>query len=402
MWFRELDFSGQSISLALGEVKDMFQMHFAQGCRHVMQRVYEKALALDFARFINAGRYERTDRRRSQRNGYRSRSLLTAVGNLELRVPRDRAGQFHPTVFARHERIHRGLAEVIRSLFLHGVSTRKVGEVLAALCGESVSASTVSTLTRVLDQAVREFANAPIVDHFLFLVLDAVSVRIRFGLRAKRVLVLVAYGIRANGSRALIGFRRAKSESAACWTAFLENLRVRGLRGRHLKLITLDGGTGLWAAVEEVFPLIPHQLCWVHKLRNVAGYCPRKHQPACVAGAREIMNAPSLGIAVRRFRAWKQRWGDVVPKAVRCLERDFDQLIPIFEFPEDIRRTIRSTNVIERSFRELRRRLKVMGYFQNSASCDRLVFAVFSMCNARWAQPRTQIKTIKTYYHHAA
>ena len=144
-------------------------------------------MAVDFESFINASRHERTYRRRGYRNGYRFRSLLTTVGDLNIRVPRDREGQYRPDLFDRYKRVDRSLEETVRAMFLQGVSTRKVGDVLEVLCGERLSASKVSTVVKELDQAVWDFANSPIDDDFLFLFLDALSVSIRFGLKAKKV-----------------------------------------------------------------------------------------------------------------------------------------------------------------------------------------------------------------------
>jgi len=395
MPYRELNFDSHNVAICMSEVKDMFRMHFEQGCRFVAKRVYQKILAVDFDSFINAGKHQRTNRRRGYRNGYRSRSLLTSVGQLDLKIPRDRAGQYRPDLFDRYRRVDGSLEDTIRAMFLQGVSTRKVGDILDVLCGERLSASKVSTVVKELDQAVGDYANRPIADDFVFLFLDALSVKIRFELKAKKVKLLVAYGIKTDGTRELISFGRANSESAACWKSFLDNLYTRGLRGRTLKLIAMDGGGGLWSAIEDVYPLVKHQLCWVHKLRNVAKYCSRRYQEECVNQAAKIMYAKSSAMATREFRVWKKRWQSKIPRAVNCLEKDFDRLIPVFEFPKNIRKMIRTTNVIERCFREVRRRLKVMGYFQNSKSCDRIIYAIFNYFNHKWQRPNGKINTIK-------
>ena len=402
MSYRELNFDNPKVAISMSEVKDMFRMHFEQGCRYVARRVYDKILAVDFDRFISAGRYQRSPKRRGHRNGYRRRSLLTSVGVLDLKVPRDREGKYRPDLFARYQRVEDSLEATIRAMFLRGVSTRKVGEILDVLCGERLSASKVSTVVRELDQAVIDFANSPINDDFLFLFVDALTVRIRFELKAKKVKLLVAYGIKVDGSRELISFQRANSESTACWKAFLENLKVRGLVGGNLKLIIMDGGAGLWAAAQEVYPLVEHQLCWVHKLRNVAKYCPKRYQAECVSQAAQIMYASSSTMAAKRFRAWKKQWQSKIPKAVNCLEKDFDKLIPVFQFPQQIRRMIRTTNVIERCFREVRRRLKIMGCFQNSRSCDRIIYAIFNYFNTKWTRNTEKIKAIKDVTDKAA
>ena len=394
MSYRELNFDHHNVAISMSEVKDMFRMHFEQGCRYVSRRVYNQILAVDFDRFINAARYQRGHDRNGQRNGYRHRRLLTSVGTLDLKVPRDRKGKYRPDLFARYKRVDRSLEETIRAMFLQGVSTRKVGDILDVLCGERLSASKVSSVTRELDQAVKDFSHAPLEDDFVFLFLDALSVKVRFELKAKEVKLLVAYGVRTDGTREIISFRRANSESTACWRSFLDNLYVRGLKGRTLKLIVMDGGCGLWAAIEEVYPLVAHQLCWVHKLRNVSKYCPQRYRQECVNQAAQIMYAKSSAMAAKRFRAWKKQWQSRIPRAVNCLEKDFDKLIPVFDFPEAVRKMIRTTNVIERCFREVRRRLKVMGYFQNSTSCDRIIYAIFSYYNSKWEQHNHKIKEV--------
>jgi transposase-like protein len=287
-------------------------------------------------------------------------------------------------------------------MFLSGVSTRKVGDVLDALCGSRLSASYVSKVTKELDSAVRDFAHIPIGDDFKLLFLDGLSVKVRMELKVKRYMLLVAYGVRADGSRRLIGFQRVRSESYACWKAFLGNLQTRGLLGKNLELITMDGAPGLWAAIEEIYPIVRHQLCWVHKLRNVSKYCPKSQRKECMNQVAKIMYAPSSATAAKRFRRWKREWQDKIPKAVKCLEDDFHRLIPVFEFPEQIRKMIRTTNVIERCFREVRRRLKVMGYFQNSKSCDKIIFALFSYFNSKWLRNNQRITAIRNLYRKAA
>jgi len=402
MSYLELSFDDHKVAESMSEIKQMFLMHFERANRYVTQRVYEKILAVDFEAFLGAGRYERTSGRLGQRNGYRCRTLTTSAGVLELSVPRDRAGEFQASLFRRYQRFEPSLEEAIRQLFIVGVSTRKVGPVLDALCGSGVSASKVSSVLTELDQAVRDFANAPITDDIVFLFLDGLSVSIRFGLKAKKVKLLVAYGIHGDGRREILSFQRAKSESEACWRTFLDNLHVRGLAGRQLRMITMDGGQGLWAAVEDIYPQVPHQLCWVHKLRNVAKHCQVRFREQCVREAAKIMYAETEKKACRAFRAWRKHWQSLAPKAVACLEKDFDSLIPIFAFPQRLRKTIRTTNVIERCFREVRRRLKVMGYFQNSRSCDRIVYALFAGFNARWRKRTNRIEPVITLTAKAA
>jgi len=399
---QELDFTSHSLSVDLLEVKKMFDEDFNGGCRHLVKEAFEGIMRLDLDAYLGAGRYERSRSRRGHRHGFRPRRLLTSVGVVDLSVPRSRVKGYKPEVFERYKRVHRVVDKGIKEIFLQGVSTRRVRDVLDCLCGDGVSAGYVSQVVKGLDREVRRFENEPIEDEYAFLFLDALSVRIRYGLKAKRRLVLMGYGIRRDGSRRLLSFTVAKSEGQGTWRSFLENLKVRGLSGRALELIVVDGAPGLWAALEEVYPLVEHQLCWVHKLRNIARYGPRSSRDECVSEAARIMYAGSGTKAANLFRKWKSRWEEVNPRGVACLERDFHRLIPFFEFDPSFHKMIRTTNVIERSFKEIRRRLKVMGYFQNQKSCHRIVLSQVYYFNAKWDRRRERIQAIADHFQKAA
>ena len=399
---RELNFSRHNLAVDLREVKRMFREDFNEGCRHLIKRAFEGIMCCEISDYLRAEPYERSDSRRSQRNGYRDRSLVTNVGVVELEVPRTRDGGYAPGIFDRYKRIHDVVDRGIKEMFLKGVSTRKVRDVLDVLCGAGVSAGYVSQVTKQLDAEVLRFENEPIEDDIAFLFLDALSMRIRFEIRSQRRMVLVAYGVRRDGSRRLLSFRVVRSEGRGTWRSFLENLKVRGLRGHNLELVTMDGSLGLWAAIEEVYPLVPHQLCWVHKLRNIAKYGPRSKREECVSEAARIMYAESSTQAAKLFRQWKKRWQEINPKGVACLERDFERLIPFFEFDPSFHKVIRTTNVIERCFKEVRRRLKVMGYFQNTKSCKRIVMSLFYYFNSKWDNRKERIVPIARYFKQAA
>jgi putative transposase len=391
----ELDFSVGNVSESWMEVNRMLGEDFGEGSRWLYERLLNLVIAADFKSYVGARRYERVESRRGWRNGSRPRRLLTRLGRVDLAIPRIRELNYQPSWLERYQRLESKLAAGLQTMFIQGVSTAKVGNVLEVLCGERVSKSTVSKLALSLEEEVRAYQQRRLDDDFVFLYLDGLSVKIRKELKADRWQLLVAYGIRADGSRELIGFQKYPSESTSCWQTFLENLKMRGLKGRVLQLIILDGSKGLWQAVQAVYPEAETQLCWVHKLRNVANACSDRHRPDCLQEAARIMNATSARAAANRFRNWRQKWQSLVPKAVACLERDFDKLLAIFVFPLSIRQIIRSTNVIERAFREVRRRQRPMGYFTNNASCQRIIYAIFAHLNAKWEQRQYHLKPIK-------
>jgi len=399
---RELDFTRHNLHLDLHEVKRMFAMHTDNGCCYLLKQTLERLMADDLTEHLQAQWNQRTSARQDYRNGYRYRSLLTKQGELKLKVPRDRLGEYQPEYFDRYKRVEPVVDKGIRSMFLRGVSTQKVGEVLDALCGFKVSASYVSSVTKKLDELVREFENSAIDDDYAFLFIDGIYVKIRFELQIKRMVLLVAYGIKRDGSRKILSFRLAKRETHAAYLSFLENLKARGLRGDNLDLIILDGSPGLWSAVDEVYPFARHQLCWVHKLRNVSKYCPKKYRQQCVSEAAQMMYCLTSRKAANLFRKWRDQWQPLIPRAVNCLEKDFDKLIPFLEFDSKFYKVIRTTNVIERCFREVRRRLKVMGYFQNTKSCKRITVSLFEYFNHKWANNIHRIKAIREYYANVA
>lgn len=319
------------------------------------------------------------------RNGYRYRDFLTKHGWInDIQVPRLRKGKFRTKVFKNYQRRQGAVDQAIRDVFIAGVSTRRVGEALSCLLDASISATTVSNVTKVIDIKVREFHNKPLLDEYQYLVLDGINLSVRQALGYKKRAVLVAYGITCFGYRHLVSFRQVRKESKNAWAAFLEDIRNRGLQGKNIRLITVDGHKGLLSALDEEYPFIPVQRCWAHKLRNVVGYLPKRYQKECSGQASLIYNAKNKLEAIKQFKIWKSSWHRIRKTAVHCLEKDLDQMLNFFDCPEDHRIKIRTTNVIERSFREVRRRTRTMNCFTNEASCDRIIYCIFNHLNNHW------------------
>lgn len=350
----------------------------------LVKTMLEGALEEEMTVLLGAARFRRTHLRHGYRNGFYERDLATQMGIVTaIRVPRARGEPISHSVFSRYQRRHQQVNDVIREVFLAGVSTRRVGETLQALLGERVSAQTVSRVTRSLDREVARFHTSPISDDVCYLLLDGVYLRVKTP-TVQRKLVLCAYGITARGGRRLLSFRLATAESQAQWEMFLSDLRKRGLRGTNLKLIVTDGCTGLHNALDTVFTYVPRQHCWVHKLRNVSNHLKRSQQEECLAGARDIYKAETRRAAVQAYWAWARRWRQAAPKAVACLERDLETLLNFLDCPPQHQRMTRTTNAIERCFREVRRRTRPMSCFTNNASCERIIYAVFNHLNQNW------------------
>ena len=353
--------------------------------KQLAERILESTLEDELQHRLQAGRYKRTEVRRGYRNGGYWRTVASRWGVLDVYQPRARAAQPGSTVLRRFQRREAEVDGLIRQAFLRGVSTRQVGTVLAPVLGWQPSAQTVSTIARSLDQEVQRYHWRRVEDDWVYLLLDGVTMKVKHPGGLQKKLVLVAYGIRADGTRQLIDFKLAKSESQAEWESFLEDLHRRGLEGTGLRLIATDGGTGLGAAIGIVYPRVPHQRCWAHTLRNVASLLPRKIQAACLREAKRIYQAETARQAGQRFRTWKAEWQDQAPKAVACLERDLEELLTFYACPEEDWRKTRTTNAIERCFREVRRRTRPMSCFTNTASCERIIYAVLHHLNASWS-----------------
>jgi transposase-like protein len=334
---------------------------------------------------LGAGLYERTLRRVDYWAGYRPRTLVTTKGTYELSVPKARSTPLRFTLFDRYRRLWKRVDEMLREIFLAGCSTRRTGEVLELLLGTKVSAQTVSRAVKELTPLVRSFHQRDLEDRYQVLLLDGVTQKMHTGTgKAKKKIVLVAYGITHDGQRELIDFMVSPSESESAWFGFLNRLYHRGLEGGTLLLIVSDGGGGLIKALPYIYPQVKHQRCWAHKLRNIADKVNKADEKRVLSGAKRIYLAPHRKAALQAFRRWRDRWIDQYPKAVRCLEKDLDTLLTFFDFPTDMRIHIRTTNYIERSFKEVRRRTRPISCFANVESCERIMYAIFVYLNSRW------------------
>ncbi|HKW89848.1 MAG TPA: IS256 family transposase [Candidatus Acidoferrales bacterium] len=374
------------LKLKFSEWKDFFEQELVEQVRGQLKALIEKALEAERDRYLQFGFYEHAPQFRfDYRNGCYFRDFATRLGLLRrLRIPRTRQG-FRSQVLPRYQRRQQAVNELVRQAFLRGISTRQVGAVLEPVLGEAYSAQTISHITRELQGAVNAFHRRTLRDEYVYLFFDGVVLKVRdTAASVRRRVILVAYGITAQGRRELVDYQFAiNGESEAAWTAFLQTLFLRGLEGKNLRLITSDGGKGLQAALPLVFPRVPVQLCWAHKLRNIADKVPKK-EGSCVAEAAAIYRAASQSEAQNAFHHWKRHWEKRRPQAVACLERDLDSLLNFFTVPEGHWKKVRTTNVIERAFREVRRRTRPMSSFSNVESCDRIVFGVISHLNRSW------------------
>lgn len=350
-----------------------------------MRMVLEESMQVEFdSEVIGVEPFERGLGRKNQRNGFYERSLDTVMGWIEgLRIPRPRVGGWTPKVFEKHGRRQEALNRLVQECFYRGVSTRDVEKVLGTIGDIEVSASTVSRLTSQWDFEVKRWHQRRLSDDYRYLFFDGIWIKNR-SLGKKRRLILVAYGIRLDGRREIIDYCFAHSESESNWLRFLTNLQARGLEGKRLELITTDGCRGLANAINIAFAGINHQLCWAHKMRNVLKCVRTKDQRKVKAGLSPLFEKtlnPKQAMSV--IQKWCRRWRKEYPKAVACLERDLDRLLLYLDCDPEHHKAIRTSNHIERQFKEYRRRMRNMELLPNQPSADRVLYALTQIRNEK-------------------
>jgi putative transposase len=356
--------------------------------RAFIRRAIEEAVKQELTDFLGYKPYQRDVKKQNYRNGSYTRDLTTRYGPIEeISIARDRSGEFEPGVIRRYKRREQKIDRDIQSLFIGGISTRRMKVITKALFGKGYSSSTISRINKELTEQMRRWMESPIEDDIVYLFLDGVNLPIRRFSVSKESL-LVGIGITVSGHRKVLGVQLGDKESATSWNEFFKDLKRRGLRGGRLKLGVMDGLSGLERAFEESFPRAKIQRCVVHKLRNIASRLPRSIQRECIGECKRIFYASSLEEAMERFKGWKGRWAKIASSAVNCLEKDLETVLRFYEFPESHRVSIRTTNIIERCFKEFRRRTRPMDSFPNEDSCLRCIFMICMDMNDRWSRQR--------------
>jgi transposase-like protein len=359
-----------------------FQQDLAARCRDAVRVTIQAVLDEELERLVGAGPYERSDQRIDVRNGHYPRRIVTTSGEVDVRVGRARDGGAANAPVGRYARRRPELDAAITQAYVGGVSTRDMAGVTTALMGKRVGRSTVSRVTKRLEDEVEALRTAPITDAFPYLYLDATFVDARWARKVENVSALVAYGVGTDGHRHLLGVHIGASESEASWAELLAELVARGLSG--VRLIIRDEHGGLIAAARKVLPEVRQQRCTVHLTRNVFSKVPARHQKRIAREAVAVLHADSLDNARKNLRSFRTRFAKQFPEAVECLERGFADATTYFAFPEAHRLRIRSTNGLERLHGEIKRRTRAVGAFPDRASALRLITAVALQVTSIW------------------
>ncbi len=352
--------------------------------RRSVELVLQALIDAELTEVIGAAPHERTPTRTTQRNGARDRLLSTKAGDVELKIPKLRSGSFFPAVLERRRRIDRALFAVVIEAYVHGVSTRKVDDLVAALGLESgISKSEVSRICTELDTTLEAFRTRSL-EHveFPYVLLDATYVKARVAGRVVSRAVVVATGITRTGDREVLGCDVGDSEDGAFWTAFLRSLKARGLTG--VQLVISDAHTGLISAIGAVLIGAAWQRCRVHFMRNVLAKIPRASGEMVAAAIRTIFAQPDQAHVEAQFDEITTMLGRQFPVVADMLRDARADLLAFSSFPAAHWRKIWSTNPIERLHKEIKRRTNVVGIFPNDAALMRLVTAVIAETHDEW------------------
>jgi len=353
--------------------------------REAMAFVLQELIELEAAQTIGAARYERSDERSTHRNGSRSRLLSTKAGDVELRIPKLRAGSFFPALLEPRRRIDRALWAVIMEAYVHGVSTRKVDDLVTALGIEAgISKSEVSRICAELDTVVAAFRDRALGHaRFPYVFLDATYVKAHDGASVVSKAIVIATGVTASGDREVLGLAVGDSEDGAFWTAFLRSLRARGLAG--VRLVISDAHEGLKGAIGTVLLGTAWQRCRVHFLRNVLSRIPKGSAEMVLAAIRTIFAQPDAAAVREQLDEIAERLEPRFPTVAAMLVAAKEDVTAFTAFPFSHWRKVWSTNPLERVNKEIKRRSDVVGIFPNEAAVTRLAGAVLLEIHDEWA-----------------
>lgn len=349
-----------------------------------VREALEDVLEAEMEETLGAAKSERTAERQGYRSGYYTRSLITRIGKIELRVPQDRQGRFHTEVFERYQRSEKALVSALAEMYIEGVSTRKVKKITEELCGHSFSASAISGVVAKLDEQLEAFARRRLEEPYPYVMLDARYEKVREGGVIRSQAVLVAVGIGADGRRSVLGVELANRESQSSWRQFLEGLRQRGLRG--VEFVVSDDHAGLKKAIAEMLAEASWQRCYVHFLRNALDYLPRKADDDCLMELRWLYDRHDGEEARRDLVRWLEKWGQKYPKLCHWVEANIEETLTYLKLPRQHHKHMKSTNMLERLMEELKRRTLVVRIFPNTASCLRLVRALTAEIHDGWIE----------------
>ncbi len=359
-------------------IHELLQEKMRLSIRHTLITVLEEEVET----FIQAALYQRTPDRKDYRNGHYERNLVTTMGAIEdLPVPRTRSG-FHTELFERYQRRQAELDESICEMFVGGVSTVGVGEIIETLTDTHPSPSTVSRVFHSLEDEFAGWKKRELKAHYLYVFADGTYFSVIYDENGCKMPILAVIGIDEDGKREVLAFSVGERENQKAWEDLLDDLKERGVQ--TVDLWVTDGNKAMLNAIELKFPASQRQRCIKHKMDNVLGYIPEKQQELVRPELKAIFYQTNREKADQEVAAFIAKYEKVYPTAVECLKRDLDACLTFYHFPQKHRKYIRTTNIIERLFGEVKKRShKMAAAFRNENSCLLMFYAVIRSVKLR-------------------
>ncbi len=354
--------------------------------REAVGKYLSEMMNTELTHFLGRKPYERSDEETNYRNGFYGRNFtLKGIGEVSVKVPRDRNGEYETGVIPRSKQYETEIGRDLCAMFLGGVSTRTLAVMSSRLIGRKISHTEISQANKELVDSVEGWRNRDLSrDEIKYLFLDGVNFDMRVGDSIEKTPVLVAIGVTEAGQRLVLGLQAGDKESASSWREFFKDLKGRGLGSTKVTMGIMDGLPGLEKVFAEEFPKAKVQRCQVHVARNVLAKVPQKFKEAVADGMRSIFYASSKEKAREFFVEFKAKWEVQVPSAVKCLEKSLDACLTFFNFPEEEWISLRTTNIIERLNKEFRRRTKPMEIVAGERSCYTLLAFISLKMELHW------------------
>jgi putative transposase len=366
------------------DVKLDVEARVRQGVKAVLEEVLEE----EMSEHLKAGYRELTPTRRGERNGYYQRNLVTPAGKIErLEVPRDREGEFVTEVFERYKRMTGDVEEAVLEMYLSGISVRKIAGVTEALSRVKVGKDAVSRIASRLEEEQREWRERSLEGKsYPYLYLDATYLKVRWGAAVTSMALLVCVGVDEEGFREVLAVEVAGSEKGAAYASLLRGLIDRGLRG--VSLVISDDHEGIKAAVAGELPGARWQRCTVHFERNVLAHVPGSSMAEVAQDLKAVFKVRRAKTARALAEEFVELYGKRFPKAVSVFEAGIEDALTYLSFPGSHHAKVRTTNMLERLFKEVKRRTRVVGVFPNEVSANTLATEIALRSSEEWALRR--------------
>src|SRR5436309_4034520 len=374
------------------ESQETFEAMLREKLQQAVRIALVSVLEAEVDTFIGAVRYERSEQRQDSRNGHYTRSLGTTVGTIDdLPVPRTRGG-YQTQVFERYHRRRDDLDQAIGEMFVGGVSMAKVGEVVETLTGSKPSTSTVSRVFHTLESEYAQWKTRPLATRYAYAFADGTYFTVIYGDEGCKMPILAVVGIAETGEREVLAFRIGDRENQQAWEDLLDDLKHRGVK--EIGVWISDGNQTMINAMTKKFPAAARQRCVVHKMDNVLDYVPSKQREQVEPELKALFSQKDRQAADQAVAAFIEKYQSVYPTAMECLQRDLEACLTFYAYPKEHWKTIRTTNIIERLFGEVKRRShKMAAAFRNEGSCLLLFYAVIrSLHFNKLTMPASSIK----------